>query len=56
MILAMYAVKHLRGNTILDASRVNDTFDLVSLAGALIKGEVSVDGTFVKVAENQPAR
>jgi hypothetical protein len=52
MILAMYAVKHLRGNTILDASHVNDAFDLISLAGALIKGEVSIDGTFVKVAEN----
>lgn len=49
MVLAMYAIKHLRGNTILEASHNNNTFDLVSLAKSLITGEVSVSGSFVSV-------
>jgi hypothetical protein len=49
MLLAMYAVKHLRGNTILEASHVNDTFELEDLAKALIKGDVSVNGVFLRI-------
>jgi hypothetical protein len=49
MILTMYMVKHLRGNTILEAGHNNDTFDLLSLARSLIKKEVSVDGSFMRV-------
>jgi hypothetical protein len=49
MILTMYMVKHLRGNTILEAKHNNDTFDLLSLARSLIKREVSVDGAFMRV-------
>jgi hypothetical protein len=49
MVLAMYIIKHLRGNTILEASHENDTFDLLSLAKALIKKEVSLDGSFLCV-------
>jgi len=49
MILAMYITKHLRGNSILEASHNNDTFDLLALAQALIKREVSVTGVFLRL-------
>lgn len=49
MLLAMYAVKHMRGNTILEAFHVNDTFEVEDLARALIKGDVSVNGVFLKI-------
>jgi len=49
MILAMYTTKHLRGNTILEASHNNDTYDLISLAQALIKGEVTATGAYLNV-------
>ena len=49
MLLAMYAVKHVRGNTILEASHVNDTFELEDLARALIGGNVSVNGVFLRI-------
>jgi len=49
MVLTMYITKHLRGNTILEATHNNDTFDLLSLARSLIKGEVSLVGTFLRV-------
>ncbi len=49
MLLAMYAVKHVRGNTILEASHVNDTFELDDLARALIGGNVSVNGVFLRI-------
>ena len=48
-ILAMYTTKHLRGNTVLEASHDNDTYDLVSLATALIKGEVTATGAYLNV-------
>ena len=50
MVLAMYIVKHMRGNVILEAGHENDTFDLQSLALALLKGEVALTGWFLKVA------
>jgi hypothetical protein len=49
MLLAMYAVKHVRGNIILEASHVNDTFELKALAKALIGGNVSVNGVFLRI-------
>jgi len=49
MVLTMYIIKHLRGNTILEASHNNDTFDLLSLAGSLIRREVALAGTFLRV-------
>lgn len=49
MILSMYIIKHLRGNVILEASHNNDTFDLLSLAQALIKEEVDLMGYFLRV-------
>jgi len=51
-VLAMYIIKHLRGNTILDASHENDTYDLEDLATALLRGEVSVSGNFVAVGDD----
>jgi hypothetical protein len=45
----MRAVEHMRGNTILEACHVNDTFALEYLARALIKEGVAVTGAFVKV-------
>jgi len=53
MLLTMHAIKHLRGSTILDAAHCNDTFDLVSLAKALINREVVVSGSFVRIIDNQ---
>ncbi len=47
MALTMYAIKHLRGNAVLEAKHENDTFDLLSLAKTLIKGEVSLNGSFL---------
>jgi hypothetical protein len=52
MLLCMFVLRHLRGNAILDASYENDTYDLLSLAKSLIKGEVSLHGPFVPVVSN----
>jgi hypothetical protein len=49
MVLTMYIMKHLRGNTILESSHKNDTFDLLSLARSLIKREVALTGVFLQV-------
>jgi hypothetical protein len=49
IVLTMYIIKHLRGNTILEASHNNDTFDLLSLARSLIRREVSLTGAFLQV-------
>ncbi len=51
MILAMYTTKHLRGGTVLEAEHNNDTYDLISLARALIQGETVSAGAFLKVEE-----
>lgn len=48
-VLAMYAIKHTRGNTILDASHENDTYELQDLAKALLRGDVTLTGNFVAV-------
>jgi len=42
-------MKHLRGNTILEAGYENDSFDLISLSKALIKKDVEVKGVFLVV-------
>jgi len=49
MLLTMYVLRHLRGNTILEATHENDTYDIPSLARALIKREVSLTGIFLRV-------
>jgi hypothetical protein len=51
MLLTMFAIRHLRGNTILDAAYENDTYDVLSLARALVKGEVALSGCFLWVEE-----
>jgi hypothetical protein len=49
MVLAMYILKHLRGNAVLDARHNNDTFGLLDLARSLINQEVSIEGSFMPV-------
>ena len=49
MVLRMYAIKHLRGNAILEAQHENDTFDLLSLAKSLINREDLFDAMLMKV-------
>lgn len=51
MLLTMFVIRHLRGNTILDAAYENDTYDLLSLARSLIKREVELSGCFLRVEE-----
>jgi len=51
-VLAMYIIKHLRGNAILDGNHENDTFELEDLAGALLRGEVKITGNFVAVGDD----
>lgn len=48
-LLTMYVLKHLRGNTILEASHENNTFELRDLAKSLLNNEVTVNGHFLKV-------
>ena len=49
IILTMYLFKHLRGNTIVDASYENDSYDLLSLAKSLVKEEISLKSQFLQV-------
>jgi hypothetical protein len=49
MLLTMYILRHLRGNTILEATHENDTYTPLDLARALIKREVSLTGIFLRV-------
>ena len=50
-LLTMFALKHLRGNAILDASYENNTFDLQSLAQSLVNEEVKLSGCFLAVQD-----
>ena len=45
----MHAAKHLRENTIFEVRHNNDTYDLVSLVQALIKGEITQAGAYLNV-------
>jgi len=49
LLLTMYVLSHLRGNTILEATHHNNTYSLLDLARALIKREVFLTGTFLRV-------
>jgi hypothetical protein len=49
LLLTMFALKHLRGNAILDATYENDTLDCLALAQSLIKEEISLSGVFLEV-------
>jgi len=50
LVLTMYAVKHLRGDAILEASHRNNTYTEDELAHALLTGKVSLTGAFLRVA------
>ena len=50
LLLTMYALKHLRGNAILDTAHENTAYTDEQLALALIEGKVGFAGTFLRVA------
>lgn len=50
LVLTMYAVKHLRGDTLLEASHLDDTYTDEALAHALITGKTDLVGAFLRVA------
>ena len=50
LVLTMYAIKHLRGDAILEASHDNDTYTEDELALALVNGTVTLPGAFLRVA------
>ena len=50
LLLTMYAMKHLRGNAILDVAHENTTYTDEQLALALIEGKVGFAGSFLRVA------
>jgi len=49
LLLAMYAVKHLRGNAVLDAQHENNSYTEEQLAHALLVGKVGFSGSFLRV-------
>ena len=50
LVLTMYAIKHLRGDAILEATHHNNTYTEDELAFALITGKVGLQGAFLRVA------
>jgi len=50
LLLTMYAMKHLRGNAILEAQHENNTYTEEQLAHALLVGRVGFSGTLLRVA------
>ena len=48
LFTAMYVLRHLRANAILDTTFSNDTFPDSDMALALIEGRISVGGAFLK--------
>ena len=50
LLLTMYAMKHLRGNAILDVAHDNNTYTEEQLAHALLLGKVGFSGAFLRVA------
>lgn len=51
MLLTMYALKHLRGNTILERSHVNNSFEHIEGARALLNKDVTLSGIFLRIEE-----
>ena len=49
ILLTMYAMRHLRGNAIFEASHENDTFRVEDLATALLERKVELNGMFLPV-------
>jgi hypothetical protein len=54
-VLAMYVIKHLRGNAIVDADHENDTYEVSDLVKALLQGNISVKGSFMAIQEELPS-
>ncbi len=50
LVMTMYALKHLRGDAVLDVSHINDTFSEEELALALVTGKTSFQGAFLRVS------
>ncbi|NUM55519.1 MAG: SAP domain-containing protein [Candidatus Hydrogenedentes bacterium] len=50
LVLAMYALRHLRGNAILESAHENTTYGIQELALALVFGKIFLTGGFVPVA------
>lgn len=50
MIVALYVLRHLRGDAILDSAYENDTCSKQQLADALLRGRAKADGAFLVVA------
>jgi len=50
LLLSMYALKHLRGGAILEPSHENNTYTEEQLAQALVQGNVSFQGAFLRIA------
>ena len=50
LLLTMYALRHLRGNAILEPGHENNTYTIEELALALVTGKVSLVGGFVRAA------
>jgi hypothetical protein len=50
LVLTMYAVKHMRGDAIIEASHQNNTYTEEELALALVTGKVGLQGAFLRVA------
>jgi hypothetical protein len=50
LLLTMFALRHLRGNAVLDASHENATYTVEELAHALLTGRVALTGAFLAVS------
>ena len=50
LLLTMYAMKHLRGNAILEPSHQNTTYSEEQLALALVTGKVGFSGAFLRIS------
>ncbi len=49
LVLTIYAIKHLRGDTLLEADHLNNTYTEEELAHALITGKTDLNGAFLRV-------
>ena len=49
MITTMFVIRHLRGNSIIDVTQENDTYDLRSLAKSLINEDIRLSGSFLRI-------
>jgi hypothetical protein len=49
MITTMFVIRHLRGNSIIDVTQENDTYDLRSLARSLINEDIKLSGSFLRI-------